>query len=721
MSAQPSAAELNQLPILLQAIDEDLVALESQRDNQELLDQLTTTLQDFSQITNARLNHASHLTSEVTHYLEAVQSGATVLSSSAFEQLFNAVTLMQEQVEWSLENGGETENSQLPKMLERLQEIAQPIPMPPPLEEPTAVSASSQPAASNPTEPSVPPAKSASSRGSDLPISRTTLDHISGSSSRLLNMMQELEAITYAGDVEAIREHLKDCIGVCESVNGVLNPSTEEKSVTFQSVVEEMEVMIRQWAETSGKQVKLVPNAGDLAVPGPLLEVLRRALFQFTQYLIEESLESPSNRGTKGPEGHIYLEALEESKHLLFTISDDGKGFRKESLKQRATEHGILKPGQINSMADQDIWGLIFEEGMFSADDAEVGAQFPQLKRDIEALEGTVGLEAQAEAMASFIMAFPAEMENASFISTMSSMQIPSDLPQNISADLESLQTSAEAIQSIMDGLHTQVASKEIRSMEMHLHRIFSALTTLIDGLSHGDISSARQATLTLSQMANVDLFKEVGMMAREMHENLKSFSHMMDAQFQDFDMEQIPDAAQRLEHIIQMTENSANTTLDLSESLMVDSGDSQADLTSLGELLTATKEKSKTPEVEECLQIIEMMQSREQQVSEKIVNIMTAQDYQDRTGQVIKKIIVLVNDLEKRLVSLVKTFGSAMLPEEESVAADTSSDTPAQPIETEASKAEEKEVEMYGPQHDQGKGMTNQDDVDSLLAQFGF
>jgi chemotaxis protein CheZ len=84
---------------------------------------------------------------------------------------------------------------------------------------------------------------------------------------------------------------------------------------------------------------------------------------------------------------------------------------------------------------------------------------------------------------------------------------------------------------------------------------------------------------------------------------------------------------------------------------------------------------------------------------SADLFTVLTAQDYQDITGQIILKIIALLKDLESNLVNVIRTFGVRPEGPKESVP-----------------------EELYGPAHaGVATAMHSQDDVDSLLAEFGF
>ena len=707
---QRGISENTNLSPLLLAIDVSLVHWEEKRSDSDSLDQLLSDVHAFQeQARSQRLDQIVSITDQFVAIVQRAKNGELQLTSVFFEPLFQSVALIQEQLE---------EEAMNQTMYSRIEQQFQEI-----LDAPIPKIFSSSDALSPPhsnEQVTLPPSSSLQSI-QEIRI----LDEYQATTEILIQKMQELAEISYAGDGEVMREQIQDCIDLCESVGRKINDSNatqahQSEEITLESMIEELQMMIGQWAMLQGKKVQLIHHGATLPIPNAFLSIVRKALFQFTQFLIEESLEKPANRVHKGEEGTIYVHISKEEEDVLIAVSDDGKGIELDSLKNKAQQQGIEKKNVLDAMNAQEVYQLLLHKNMFSWEDAEVGSHFPQLKEEIEEHQGRLGIESDPEQMLSFLLSLPIRKKESALLSAVSSLTEDRQFA-NISPNLESLQLSAKTIQQVVDGIQ-EIPEQERKVLEQNLGLIFSGMKEVISGISHGDLDSARAATKTLSEIESVDLFKEVGMMAREMHENLKSFSGMIDAQFQNFDLEQIPDASHRLEHIIEITEQSANTTLDFSEALMVDSGEMIADLETLQKLLESSDSSEKS------LELIQKMKARELQVSEKLVEIMTAQDFQDRTGQVIKKIIVLVDDLEKRLLELVKTFGNSLMASK----LEQNTTTPgAENAENIASSnvgtnsllenVDTDKVEMYGPQHKEGKGMADQDQVDSLLAQFGF
>ncbi len=84
----------------------------------------------------------------------------------------------------------------------------------------------------------------------------------------------------------------------------------------------------------------------------------------------------------------------------------------------------------------------------------------------------------------------------------------------------------------------------------------------------------------------------------------------------------------------------------------------------------------------------------------DSLTEILMAQSYQDLTGQIIRRVIGLVRDVEEKLVRLVAISGASRKP------------------------VEKKAVELEGPavpNIEQGDMIDNQNDVDDLLSSLGF
>ena len=204
-------------------------------------------------------------------------------------------------------------------------------------------------------------------------------------------------------------------------------------------------------------------------------------------------------------------------------------------------------------------------------------------------------------------------------------------------------------------------------------------------------------------------LFQELGKMTREIHDSITSFR--MDERVADLAHSDIPDAKDRLEYVIEMTEKSANTVLGvveastpLAEKL---SGQAQQLADQWGRF---RRRELDGDELRVMGQDVERFFSESETMMNELLSgfteVLMAQGFQDLTGQIIRKVIKLVNEIEGNLVELVRIQGEHKT------------------LDKTETKKDEREA-LDGPQVP-GKEPTDdimkgQDDVDDLLASLGF
>jgi chemotaxis protein CheZ len=111
----------------------------------------------------------------------------------------------------------------------------------------------------------------------------------------------------------------------------------------------------------------------------------------------------------------------------------------------------------------------------------------------------------------------------------------------------------------------------------------------------------------------------------------------------------------------------------------------------------------------------LKQMVTGTEQLSKNLQDIVLEQGFQDLTGQVLKRVIGLINDVEKDLVSLVRIAGQV----EEIAGLSNDSET----LDHDKEIMNKRKVEAEGPQINKERAdvMSGQDDVDDLLSSLGF
>lgn len=231
----------------------------------------------------------------------------------------------------------------------------------------------------------------------------------------------------------------------------------------------------------------------------------------------------------------------------------------------------------------------------------------------------------------------------------------------------------------------------------------------LVEWLEAGEQARADQWLDDFREERDDKLFTSVGQLTRDLHEALQDFQ--LDPRIMQLTQDDLPDAQNRLQYVIEKTEDAANRTMDAVEACLPMTDEMHQRV----EQVMPTWQRLMNNDIqlgefkEMCHQVDALMRECGQnmpQIHGLMTEVLMAQDYQDITGQIIRRVIQLVEDVEKNLIELLKLFG-----EEQKAQA-------KQNVKAVDKNAAEGPV-INPEQRDDV--VENQDDVDDLLSSLGF
>lgn len=232
----------------------------------------------------------------------------------------------------------------------------------------------------------------------------------------------------------------------------------------------------------------------------------------------------------------------------------------------------------------------------------------------------------------------------------------------------------------------------------------------LVQHLESGNIESANDIIHTITLEESAELFSEVGKLTRQLHDSLSNFN--IDQRLAGLAEKSLPDASSRLEYVITETEKAANSTMDAVERSMPIAEQLNERLNKVipewKKLMSRQIElggfKNLCTELDG---LLEDASKDSKALNNSLTEVLMAQGYQDLTGQVIRQVITLVNEVEQHLVDMLATFGNK-----------------DQKDKTQPSLEIDDKVKAEGPIIDAAERddvVNNQDDVDDLLSSLGF
>ena len=127
----------------------------------------------------------------------------------------------------------------------------------------------------------------------------------------------------------------------------------------------------------------------------------------------------------------------------------------------------------------------------------------------------------------------------------------------------------------------------------------------------------------------------------------------------------EIPNARERLAYVLTMTEQAVSRVLNAVDALTPDAeagGDEAAQLLATWERCADKRRDSNEyrSAMAETLDYLRRSEARSEAARERLMEIVMAQEFQDLTGQVIKKVVDLASEMEVRLLAILRQVAPA-------------------------------------------------------------
>lgn len=230
----------------------------------------------------------------------------------------------------------------------------------------------------------------------------------------------------------------------------------------------------------------------------------------------------------------------------------------------------------------------------------------------------------------------------------------------------------------------------------------------LVAALEAGNDEAAEEMLALMSSERETELFQEVGKLTRQLHDNLNSFTAADN--LSELTEKEIPDAKERLNFVIKMTDDAAHATLNAIDEILPVSDDlseRSEDLQQKWNRFTAREmplDEFKTM-AHEITDYLNASTTGANTIHSKLNEVVMAQGFQDLTGQVIRKVIKLVQEVEGSLVELIRISKS-------------------NPNQAKTKVDEDERAKLEGPAVpgiEVDGAVNSQDEVDDLLSSLGF
>lgn len=245
----------------------------------------------------------------------------------------------------------------------------------------------------------------------------------------------------------------------------------------------------------------------------------------------------------------------------------------------------------------------------------------------------------------------------------------------------------------------------------------------LTEKLQSNQFEEASELIQTITHSRDQHIFQSVGKLTRGLHDAIVNFHVDVDLSNEPphVDNSDIHDASDRLNYVINLTQKAADKTMDMVDQAAPIAMNLGQEASALRDEWARLKRREMSPvEFRELYERIDgflgQMVVGTSQLNENFQNIVLEQGFQDLTGQVLKKVIGLIKDVERDLVSLVRIAGQV----EEITGLGNDKET----LEHDKQIYTQRKTIAEGPQvhaAERNDVAATQDEVDDLLSSLGF
>jgi two-component system, chemotaxis family, sensor kinase CheA len=159
---------------------------------------------------------------------------------------------------------------------------------------------------------------------------------------------------------------------------------------------------VRDLARSHGKMARLEVIGGDVEVDTTVLEQLKDPLLHLLRNAVDHGLEKPADRERQGKNacGVIRLSAAHSGGNIVVKLQDDGAGFDRARILEKAKRLGLLSGINKDELRDQDLYDIVFQAGFSTAESVTDlsgrGVGLDVVRRNIDILRGTAEISSTA-------------------------------------------------------------------------------------------------------------------------------------------------------------------------------------------------------------------------------------------------------------------------------------------------------------------------------------
>lgn len=144
----------------------------------------------------------------------------------------------------------------------------------------------------------------------------------------------------------------------------------KSRMIPVETVFSRFPRLVRDLAKELNKEIELEIYGGETELDRTVIDEIGDPLVHIIRNAVDHGLEpgDERERAGKARQGKIILDARQEGNSVLISVSDDGKGFNLQKVKEKALNNGVVTPEALAEMREEQILELTFLPGFSTAE-----------------------------------------------------------------------------------------------------------------------------------------------------------------------------------------------------------------------------------------------------------------------------------------------------------------------------------------------------------------
>lgn len=199
-----------------------------------------------------------------------------------------------------------------------------------------------------------------------------------------------------------LNTHLEEAIGQLDLVTTDLQLAIMKiRMQPIAKVFNKFPRMVRDLARQNNKEIDLVVSGEETEVDKTVIEEIGDPLVHLVRNAVDHGMETPDERvaALKARTGTVKLISYQEGRHIIVSVSDDGRGIDPAVIKQAAFSKGLITAEEADILSPKECLNLIFLPGFSTAkvvsNISGRGVGMDVVKTNITRINGSITVESE--------------------------------------------------------------------------------------------------------------------------------------------------------------------------------------------------------------------------------------------------------------------------------------------------------------------------------------